>query len=134
MKLKESFKVSVLGYLMIIVSALIIQLIIKLESGFYPSFFEFTMLLLTFRLWVVNRLFILGPLLTTSISLVILSKTSVDKRIAGGISLSSFYILAAVTFYLEGAAEFSYAMLGFWIIWVFVLGFVSIRLKDILGW
>jgi len=114
-----------LGYALILASSVAATLGVKAVTGWYPSFRFFTLALVTFRLWEVNAAFILGPLLASLITMSRLSRTPVDVRVAGGLSMASYYALAALGFLAAGAGEFPLIGAALWIPWVFILGAIS---------
>jgi hypothetical protein len=125
MTLKKAFKISVTGYALIVVSALILTLIWRLATGYFPSFLFFTMGLVTLRTVEIHNVFVIAPLIVSFITLALLSKTRLNERFTSGLSLSLFYFISSLAFFVKGAGEFSYGIAFIWILWVFVLGYTS---------
>jgi hypothetical protein len=123
--LKHAFKTTFLGYAMIVGSALILTATWRLATGYLPSFTLFTMGLLTLRLVEIHTAFILAPLIVSTFTLTLLSKTNLNERFASGLSLSAYYILTTLAFLFRGAGEFFYGITSIWILMVFILGYVS---------
>lgn len=114
--------VCALGYAFIVGSAVAVWLSVRLLSGYYPSFTFFALALITLRLAEIHYGFILAPPLLATLTMVLLLRTSLDRRIAAGASLSSYYVLAAVLHLIAGAGEFSLQTSIPWMVWVFVMG------------
>jgi hypothetical protein len=125
MTLKKAFNISALGYAMIVTTALILTIIWRLATGYFPSFHFFTMGLVTLRLVEVHKALIIAPLIVSTIALTLLSKTNLNQRFAAGLSLSAYYILAVLAFFVKGAGEFSYGISIILILWIYILGYAS---------
>jgi hypothetical protein len=122
---KNAIKTSAIGYFLIIVS-IFLNLIIGGFAAEYPlSLSIFTIELVSFRLVEIHQAMVIAPFLVASLSLTLLSKTSMNRGIAAGISLNSYYLLSALLFYIKGAGEFPYEILLIWVPIVFVIGYVS---------
>lgn len=125
---KHAILASFAGYVMLVLSALAISLTIGSLTGYYTSPVYFTLVLVTFRLVELHRIFIMGPLVVSIITMNTLLKKGVGTMTASGIGLVSYYLLTAVVFLAMDAGEFPYGILIPWIIWVYVLGVVSSKI------
>ncbi len=120
--MKYALTTSLVGYLLLVGSALIVSAAIRLITGYYPSFTYFTLSLMTFRLVELHYGFLLAPPLTALVVITLLSRTPVNVHVSAGIGLSSYYILVASMFLLTGAAEFSATSAIPMIVWAFIVG------------
>ena len=93
-------------------------------------FHLFTLALITFRLVEVHQGFLMAPLLVATFTMMLLSKTSINRRIVAGLSMTSYYFLLALIYVIMGAGEFPIEILIPWLPWVFVLGFASSIIVD----
>lgn len=114
--------ISLVGYVLLVGSALIGIAAIRVITGYYPSFTFFTLALITFRLVELHYGFLLAPPLVALVVITLLSRMPVNVHLSGGIGLSSYYILVASMFLLRGAAEFSATSAIPWIVWAFIVG------------
>jgi len=119
-----------LGYFLIVASVVVVSIIIWMITGYYPSFTFFTLALITFRLVEVHQGFLMAPLLVATFTMMLLSKTSINRRIVAGLSMTSYYFLLALIYVIMGAGEFPIEILIPWLPWVFVLGFASSIIVD----
>jgi hypothetical protein len=62
----------VLGYLMFMASAFILSTVIKLITGYFPSFIHFTVALITLRLFEISQILLMAPLLSAIITFLLL--------------------------------------------------------------
>jgi len=72
----------------------------------------------------------MAPLLAATFMMMLLSKTSINRRIVAGLSMTSYYFLLALIYVIMGAGEFPIEILIPWLPWVFVLGFASSIIVD----
>ncbi len=120
----------VLGYFFIITSVFIVSIFIRMITGYYPSFTFFTLALITFRFVEIHQGFLIAPPLVAIFTMIPLLKTSINKRIGAGLSMTSYYLLVTLIYVIKGAGEFSLVILIPWIPWVFILGFASSIIVD----
>jgi hypothetical protein len=123
---------SALGYVFVIVSAFVITATIRVVTGYYPSLRFFTLALITFRLNELNQAFLIVPLLIAMFATILLSRTPMDTRVAGGFGLASYYVLVGIIFAAIGGGDFPYEILIFWVALVFLLGCLSATAMDTL--
>lgn len=132
--MKNSIKYTILtcalGYFLIVASVVAVSIIVRMITGYYPSFAFFTLALITFRLVEIHQGFLVAPLLVATFTMMLLSKTSIDRRIVAGLSMASYYFLVALIYVIMGAGEFPIEILIPWLPWVFVLGFASSIIVD----
>jgi hypothetical protein len=128
--IKNVIKTSAIGYFLIILSILLILIFGGFGAEYPLSFGIFTMELVSFRLIEIHKVLVIAPFLVASLSLALLSKTSMNRGIAAGISLNAYYLLSAFLFYIKGAGEVPYEILLIWVPSVFVIGYVSSVLSD----
>ncbi|MCW4033110.1 MAG: hypothetical protein NWF08_06925 [Candidatus Bathyarchaeota archaeon] len=132
--IKESAKKSILicsiGYVLIIVSALMLSLIVRILTGYFPSFTFFTLALITFRLFEINYAFLLVPLFVAILVMMLLSRPSINTRIAGGMSLTSYYAFVALIYMAMRSGDFPYLALIPWFLFVFFLGYTSVIISE----
>ena len=132
--MKNSIKYTIftcaLGYFFIVASVVVLSIIIRIITGYYPSFTFFTLALITFRLVEIHQGFLIAPLLIAIFTMMLLSKTSINIRIVAGVSLTSYYFLLALIYLIIGAGEFPFEVLIPWLPWVFILGFTSSIIVD----
>lgn len=132
--MKNSIKYMILtcalGYLFIVASVVILSIIIRMITGYYPSFTFFTLALIAFRLVEIHQGFLIAPLLVAIFMMMLLSKTSINGRIVAGLSLTSYYFLVALIYLIMGAREFPIEILIPWLPWVFILGSASSIIVD----
>lgn len=119
-----------LGYLLIIVSTIVLATLIWLITGYYPSFTFFTLALMTFRLVEVHQAFLVAPLIVGIAIMMLLNKTAIDSKIAAGLSTASYYLSIALIYMATGASELPIEILLPWILWAFILGFASSIILD----
>ncbi len=117
--------ISVLGYILIWTSALILLVATRLSTGYMPPFKGFVFPLVSFRLTEIHNFFLIAPLILAAITIKLLTRTWISRKVAGGIALTSYYILTSIIFFIKGAGEFSLEISSLWIVWVFVLGYAS---------
>lgn len=120
----------VLGYLIIVASAITASIIVGLVTGYFPSLTFFTLGLITFRLVEIHPVFLIAPPLVAILVMTILSKTPINKRIVAGLSMCSYYLIVTLVFVIMGAGEFPFELLLPWLLWVFTIGFVSSLIVD----
>ena len=111
-------------------SALVVSAAVGLITGYYPSFTFVTLALATFRLVEIHLAFLLAPPLVTTLALVLLSKTPIDRRITGGAGLCSYYALVALLFVMADAGEFPMSIVIPWVAWAFIVGLGSSIIVD----
>ena len=132
--MKNSTKYTILtcalGYFLIITSAAVISIIIKIITGYYPSFTFFTLALITFRLVEIHKGFLIVPLLVAIFTMLLLSKTTMNIKIVAGLSMNSYYFFLALIYVMLGAGEFPFEILILWLPWVFILVFASSIIVD----
>lgn len=132
--MKNSTKYAILtcalGYFLIITSAAVISIIIRIITGYYPSFTFFTLALITFRFVEIHKGFLIVPLLVAIFMMILLSKTAINIRIVAGLSMDSYYFFLALIYVILGAGEFPFEILILWLPWVFILGFASSIIVD----
>jgi len=121
---KYSILICVLGYLLIIASVIAVSIIVKLITGYYPSFTFFTLALITFRLIEIHQVFLIAPLSIAILVMMVLSKILNQTKIVAGLSMTSYYLLVTLIFLIIGG-EFPFELLLLWLPWTFFLGFVS---------
>ncbi|TKJ28046.1 MAG: hypothetical protein CEE40_12675 [Chloroflexi bacterium B3_Chlor] len=122
--------VSLLGYLVLVASALLLSAAVGLITGYYPSSTFFTLALITFRVAEIHYSFVFAPPLVAVAAMILLSRTSINRRVVAGISVSSFYFLVTLMYLIVGAAEFSVATAIPWIAWAFLVGLGSSVIVD----
>lgn len=115
---------------MIVASAVAVSIIVRIVTGYYPSFTFFTLALITLRLVEIHQGFLIAPLLVAIFAMKLLSKTSINRRLVAGLSVTSYYFLVAVIFVILGASDFPLYILTLWLIWIFILGVVSSIIMD----
>jgi hypothetical protein len=130
--IKYAALVSVLGYALLVASALVVSAGIRVITGYYPSLTFFTLALITFRLTELHYGFLLAPPLISIVVTTILSKTAINIAIRAGIGLSSYYVVVALMFVIVGAGDFSVGTSIPWIVWAFVVGVGSSIAVDML--
>lgn len=116
---------SLVGYFLIWLSAFIVWLVVSLSTGYWQSL-ELLISLICFRLNELSILFIFVPLVFSFIIGFIFSKFKFKGKIVSGLNLSLYYIIAFIVFLVVGAGEFPYWLSLIWMIWVFVLGVLSL--------
>jgi hypothetical protein len=121
---------SALGYALVVVSAFVISATIRAMTGYYPSLHFFTLTLITFRLSEINQAFLIVPPLIAMFAAILLSRILMDTRIAGGLSLASYYILVALILAAIGGGDFPYEITIIWVALVFLFGFLSATAID----
>lgn len=131
---RKAILVSGLGYAMIVVLASLIWKAVEIFTGYYPSFTFFLLALITFRLVEVNPSFLFVPPLVAVPLIIVLSRILGNERFAAGLGLTSYYILAVLTFLAYGSGELPYIVAALWILAVFVIGVLSERILDRLNW
>jgi len=104
--IKKIIFTCLLGYLLILATAIVLTIIIKLVTGYFPSFNFFTLALITFRLSEINQFFIVIPLLVAILTVLILCRALIDNRIASGIGMTFYYFLAVFFLLLLDQATF----------------------------
>lgn len=122
--------VSALGYVLVIASAVAVLVAVRLITGYAPSFTFFLLTLVTFRLVEVHYSLLVAPPLVTFGVMIVLARTPINRRLASGVSLSAYYVLAALMYLGAGAGEFPLETSIPWIVWVFVLGLTSSIVAD----
>jgi len=120
-----ALSVSLLGYVLLALTALALTLLAGLATGYYPSLTFFTLALLTFRLSEIHWSLFLFPPLAAGCATILLSKTPLHRRLAAGLGLSSPYVLIAMIYVFMRAGEFALEIATPWVAWAFVLGVVS---------
>lgn len=132
--MKNSIKYTILtcslGYFLIVASVFVASIVVRINTGYYPSFTFFTLALITFRLVEIHQGFLAAPLLVATFTMMLLSKTSINRRIIAGLSMTSYYFLVALIYVIMGAGEFPIEILIPWLPWVFILGFASSIIVD----
>jgi hypothetical protein len=128
--IKYAVLVSVLGYAFVVASGLAIWAIFGLTTGWFPSFTFFALALITFRLTEINGAFFVVPPLLAIVAMMLLSSTPINRRMAAGVSLSSYYVLVALMYVIVGAGEFALEAALPWIVWAFVLGLGASVIVD----
>ncbi len=121
---------SILGYALLVLFVLITWMAIRLMTGYYPSLNFFVLSPLTFRLFELNQVFVIVPLLATIFVMISLLRTSISMRIASGLALTSYYFFAALVFAVFGSGEFPYEILVLWLPLTFFIGFLSAVVVD----
>lgn len=111
-------------------SALVAFTVVKVVTGYYPSFIFFTLALITFRVAEIHYGFVFAPPLVAVAAMIPLSRTSINRRVAAGIGVSSFYFLVSLMYLIVGAGEFSVATAIPWVAWAFVIGLGSSVIVD----
>ncbi len=128
--LKYAVAISALGYALIVGSAVVVSIIVRLITGYYPSFIHFTLALITFRLVEIHYGFLVLPPLVAIFMMMILSRTPINRRIAAGLSLNSYYLLVAFIYLIVGAGDFPMESSIPWLLLVFVVGFGASVIVD----
>jgi len=124
---------SALGYVFVVMSAFAISATIGVVTGYYPSLQFFTLALITFRMIEINQVFLIVPPLVAMFVTALLYRMSMDRRIAGGLGLASYYILVGVIFATIGGGDLPYEILIIWVALVFLFGFLSTAAIDTFG-
>jgi hypothetical protein len=124
---------SALGYVFVVVSAFAISATIGVVTGYYPSLQFFTLALITFRMIEINQVFLIVPPLVVMFVTALLYRMPMDRRIAGGLGLASYYILVGVIFATIGGGDLPYEILIIWVALVFLFGFLSTAAIDTFG-
>jgi len=94
-----------LGYSLVALSVLVVFAVVKVITGYYPSFTFFALALITFRLSEISEAFLIAPLVVAILMMMLLSKTPINTRIVGGVSLTAYYVLVA-SILLVGGGDF----------------------------
>ena len=116
-------------------SGVVIWAIFGLTTGWFPSFTFFALALITFRLTEINYAFLVVPPLLAIVAMVLLSRSPINRRMAAGVSLSSYYVLVALMYVILGAGEFAVEIALPWIVWAFVLGLgASVIVDKVSAW
>ncbi len=124
---------SALGYAFVVMSAFAISATIGVVTGYYPSLQFFTLALITFRMIEINQTFLIVPPLVAMFVTALLYRMPMDRRIAGGLGLASYYILVGVIFATTGGGDLPYEILIIWVALVFLFGFLSTAAIDTFG-
>ena len=124
---------SALGYVFVVMSAFAISATIGVVTGYYPSLQFFTLALITFRMIEINQFFLIVPPLIAMFVTTLLSRIPMERKIAGGLGLASYYILVGVIFAAIGGGDVSYEILIIWVALVFLFGFLSTAAIDTFG-
>ena len=124
---------SALGYVFVVISAFAISATIGVVTGYYPSLQFFTLALITFRMIEINQVFLIVPPLIAMFVTALLYRMPMDRRIAGGLGLASYYILVGVIFATIGGGDLPYEILIIWVALVFLFGFLSTAAIDTFG-
>ena len=124
---------SALGYVFVVMSAFAISATIGVVTGYYPSLQFFTLALITFRMIEINQVFLIVPPLVVMFVTALLYRMPMDRRIAGGLGLASYYILVGVIFATIGGGDLPYEILIIWVALVFLFGFLSTAAIDTFG-
>lgn len=111
-------------------SAIVVSAAVGLITGYYPSSTFFTLALITFRVAEIHHGFVFAPPLVAVAAMILLSRTSINRRVAAGIGVSSFYFLVSLMYLIVGAGEFSVATAIPWVAWAFVIGLGSSVIVD----
>ena len=128
--IKKIIFTCLLGYLLILATAIVLTIIIKLVTGYFPSFNFFTLALISFRLFEINQFFIVIPLLVAILTVLILCRILIDNRIASGIGMAFYYFLVAIFFVTTGSGDFPFWISMIWIVWAFIIGVISSIIVD----
>ncbi len=107
-----------------IASVISFSIIVKLITGYYPSFTFFILTIITFRLIEIHQVFLIAPLLIAILVMMALSKIFKQTKIVAGLSMTSYYFLVTLIFLIIGG-DFPFELLLLWFPWIFFLGFVS---------
>jgi hypothetical protein len=102
---KDAILIAAVGYAFIVASALVISVMVRLLTGYFPSFTYFTLALITLRLVELHYGALLAPPLVAAAAMLLLLKTPLDRRIAAALAMSSFYIIVTLIYLLVGAAD-----------------------------
>ena len=124
---------SALGYVFVVMSAFAISVTIGVMTGYYPSLHFFTLALITFRMIEINQIFLIVPPLIAMFVTILLSCVPMDRRIAGGLGLASYYVLVGLIFTATGGGDFPYEILIIWVALVFLFGLLSTAAIDTFG-
>jgi len=119
-----------LSYFLIVSSVVFVSIIVWMITGYYPSFTFFTLALVTFRLAEIHIGFIIAPLSVAIFAMILLSKTSINRRMIAGLSMTFYYFFVALIYVTLSAGEFPIEILVPWLPWVFILGFSSSIIVD----
>jgi len=132
--MKNSIKYTILtctlGYILIVASAVVHSIIVRMVTGYYPSFTGFTLALITLKLVEIHQGFLTAPLFVATFVMILLSKTSINRRIVAGLSVTSYYFLVTLIFVIMGVGDFPIKILTPWLLWIFILGFASSIIVD----
>ncbi|MCW3975715.1 MAG: hypothetical protein O2U61_05390 [Candidatus Bathyarchaeota archaeon] len=128
--IKKIIFTCLLGYLLILATAIVLTIIIKLVTGYFPSFDFFTLALITFRLSEINQFFIVTPFLVAILTMLILCRALINNRITSGISMAFYYFLVTIFFVITGSGDFPFWISTIWIVWVFNIGVISSIIVD----
>lgn len=120
-----ALSISLLGHAVLALSAVAVTLLVGLATGYFPCVTCLTLPLLTFRLTEIHWTFVLFPPLAAACTMVLLSKTRVNRRIGAGLGLSSPYLLVALVYVVSGAGEFPLEIPIPWTLWAFLVGTAS---------
>jgi hypothetical protein len=121
--IKNNFIISLMGYILIILSSLILYFGARVFTGFFPSFNFFLLALIDCGLHDINIMFILAPLLSSFIFSFIFSFK--NGKLSSALSLSAYYIIINLIFIIRGSDNFSAEVFIPWSIWIFLLGYFS---------
>ncbi|MGB3904277.1 MAG: hypothetical protein WBB22_05095 [Anaerolineae bacterium] len=111
-------------------TALAVSAAVGLITGYYPSLNSVALALATFRVAEIHYGFVFAPPLVAVAAMILLSRTSINRRVAAGIGVSSFYFLVSLMYLIVGAGEFSVATAIPWVAWAFVVGLGSSVIVD----
>ncbi len=128
--IKHTILTCTLAYILTIASVLLVTTTSMLVFGLYISFVFFTLTLVTFRLYEIHQIFIMAPPIVAIVTMLLLSKTRINKRILAGLSMTIYYVVVTLIFLIMRAEEFPYEILIIWIPWVFILGALSSVIVD----
>jgi len=120
----------ILGYILVVASAVAVSIIIGLVTGYFPSLALFTLVLLTLGFVWLHPVFLVVPPVLAFSMMVFLSKTSINGKAAAGASIASYYILIELIYLISGTGDFPVEVTIPWIFWAFVLGVASSVIVD----
>jgi hypothetical protein len=121
--IKNNFIISLIGYILVILSSLIAYFLARIFTGFFPSFNFFLLALIDCGLHDINTLFILAPLISSFIFSFIFQFK--NRELSFALLLSAYYIIINLIFIIIDSANFSASIFIPWIMWVFLLGYLS---------
>lgn len=93
---KDIILIGITGYSLIVLSAIVLSVAVRIFTGYFPSFEFFTLTLITFNLHQLNLGFIIVPVMVSILVMAGIGRFITARKVLGGLSLSSYYIIVSV--------------------------------------